>query len=161
MNTQLSQKEQELLVLEIVDACIQYSEEKQMDFADALGQIFADRPEAGFSNMVYKTMESLCKRGYITGTVNLACAPIYEADKNNKLVEADTSEEISFLHTELANIGISAKGRLFMGEDAFKALGGIFEEKAKSLLEMLNSDKAKDIGKDVIIAIIKFVVSSI
>lgn len=44
MNTQLNQKEQQVLVMEIVDACIKYSKENYLEFAEVLTeQVFANK----------------------------------------------------------------------------------------------------------------------
>lgn len=77
MTTQFSEKEQEVLVLEIVDACIQYSKEHGETFQQVLEEsLFIGKARSDFSEMVCKTMESLHTKGYIEGTVELS----YQSD---------------------------------------------------------------------------------
>lgn len=126
MDIQLSQKEQEVIVLEIVDACIQYSEEHSEDFEEVLHQqVFANEAHLGFMEMVCKTIESLHKQGYITGTVEL----VYEPDTN----------DIDFFMTTFENISITPKGRVLLGAETFKGLGKNFMEKSKPVVKCIAS----------------------
>lgn len=59
-------------MLEIVEACMKYSEESQMEFEEVLHeQVFASNPYIEFMEMVCRTAESLNSRGYIAGTVEI------------------------------------------------------------------------------------------
>ena len=126
MNTQLSQKEQEIIVLGIVDACIQYSKEHNEDFEEVLHQhVFANEADLGFMEMVCKTIESLHKQGYIAGTVDL----VYE----------DDTDDIDFFMTTFENISINTRGRVLLGAETFKELGKNFMEKAKPVIKSVSS----------------------
>ena len=126
MDTQLNEKERELLVLEIVDACIQYSKEHTEDFEEVLHQqVFANEAYIEFMEMVCKTIESLHTKGYIEGTVELA----YEPD----------TEDIDFFMTSFENINISLKGKEFMSGKTFKEVSENFWEKSKPLVRCIAS----------------------
>ncbi len=126
MDIQLSQKQKELLVLEIVDACIGYSAEHDEAFEEVLHQeLFSNNPYAEFMEMVCKTIESLHNKGYITGTVEL----VYEPD----------TEDLDFFMTTFEDISISPKGREFMGEKTFKEIGSGFWEKSKPIIKCIAS----------------------
>mgnify|MGYP001055308274 FL=1 len=149
MNTQLSQKEQELLVLEIVDACIQYSEEKQMDFARELEDlVFVGKADTRFSEMVCKTIESLHSKKYIAGTVEL----VYETEMDIDTFEESTTDDIDFSQTIFENISITAKGRALMGAETFKEAGKSFMEKVKPVIKCIASTALQTAVETAIVA---------
>lgn len=134
MNTQLNQKEQEVLVMEIVDACIKYSKENHLDFAEVLEDlVFVGEADTGFSEMVCKTIESLHSQGYINGTVILE----YELEFDEETLEESTTDMIDFGMSTFADISISPKGKELIGEKTFKELGKNFLEKAKPVIKCI------------------------
>ena len=91
MTTDFSEKEQEVLVLEIVDACIQYSKEHGETFQQVLEKsVFVGEAREGISEMVCKTMESLHTKGYIEGTVELS----YQSDIDQETWEESPTDTI-------------------------------------------------------------------
>lgn len=144
MNTQLNEKEQELLVLEIVDACVKYIEKNGGDFGDVLfEQVFANEAQTEFSKMVCKTVESLHKKGYITGTVNLAYDHEYKIDDNGDIFDSDILDEIEFHETDFKNIAISSEGRLFMSGGSCQELSPNVLEKVKPIINCIASEAMK------------------
>ena len=136
MDTQLNQKEQEVLVMEIVDACIKHSKENHMDFAEVLEDlVFVGEADTGFSEMVCKTIESLHSQGYINGTVILE----YELEFDEETLEESTTDVIDFGMSTFANISISPKGKELIGEKTFKELGKNFLEKAKPVIKCITT----------------------
>jgi len=134
MDTQLNQKEQEVLVMEIVDACIKYSKENHMDFAEVLEDlVFVRKTDTGFSEMVCKTIESLHSQGYINGTVELE----YELEFDGETLEESTTDKIDFGESRFANISITPKGKELIGEKIFKELSKNFLEKAKPVIKCI------------------------
>ncbi len=134
MNTQLNQKEQEVLVMEIVDACIKHSKENHMDFAEVLEDlVFVGEADTEFSEMVCKTIESLHSQGYINGTVILE----YELEFDGETLEESTTDKIDLGMSTFADISISPKGKELIGEKTFKELGKDFLEKAKPVIKCI------------------------
>ncbi len=134
MNTQLNQKEQEVLVMEIVDACIKHSKENHMDFAEVLEDlVFVGEADTEFSEMICKTIESLHSQGYINGTVILE----YELEFDGETLEESTTDKIDLGMSTFADISISPKGKELIGEKTFKELGKDFFEKAKPVIKCI------------------------
>ncbi len=134
MNTQLNQKEQEVLVMEIVDACIKHSKENHMDFAEVLEDlVFVGEADTEFSEMVCKTIESLHSQGYINGTVILE----YELEFDGETLEESTTDKIDLGMSTFADISITPKGEELIGEKTFKELGKNFLEKAKPVIKCI------------------------
>ncbi|MCM1219503.1 MAG: hypothetical protein NC548_33910 [Lachnospiraceae bacterium] len=147
MGTQLSQKEQEVLVLEIVDACIKYSKENHLDFANVLEDlVFVGEADTEFSEMVCKTMKSLHDQGYIDGKVKIA----YELEFDGETLEESTTDIIDFSNTKFKNISITHKGQELIGEKTFKEFGKKFLEKAKPIIAQITLSEIQDIVKDAI-----------
>lgn len=134
MTTQFSEKEQEVLVLEIVDACIQYSKEHDETFQQILAKsVFIDKARTDFSETVCKTMESLHTKGYIEGTVELS----YQSEVDQETWEESPTDIIDFEWTKLEDISISTKGKLLLGSETLKELGKGFIEKARPIIEVI------------------------
>ena len=123
MTTDFSEKEKEVLVLEIVDACIQYSKEHGETFQQVLEKsVFVGEAREGISEMVCKTMESLHTKGYIEGTVELS----YQSDIDQETWEESPTDTIDFEWIKLEDISISTKGKVLLGSETLKALGKRF-----------------------------------
>lgn len=134
MKIELSEKEREVLVMEIVDACIKYSKENHMDFTKVLTeQVFANEADSEFSEMVCKTIETLHNQGYINGTVVLE----YELEFDEETLEENTTDKIDFGMSTFADISISPKGKELIGDKTFKELGKTFLEKAKPVIKCI------------------------
>lgn len=118
MNTQLNQKEQQVLVMEIVDACIKYSKENYLEFAEVLTeQVFANKADAEFTEMVCKTIETLHAQGYLNGTVELE----YELEFDAETLEESSTDKIDSGMSTFADISITPKGKELMGEKPSKS----------------------------------------
>lgn len=134
MTTQFSEKEQEVLVLEIVDACIQYSKEHGETFQQVLAKsVFIGKARSDFSEMVCKTMESLHTKGYIEGTVELS----YQSDVDQETWEESPTDIIDYEWTKLEDISISTKGKVLLGSETLKELGKGFIEKARPIIKVI------------------------
>lgn len=152
MGIQLSQKEQELLVLEIVDACLKCSEESQLEFEEVLHeQVFSNNPYIEFMEMVCRTAESLNSRGYIAGTVEI----VYETELDEDTFEESPADEIDFYMTSFENISITAKGRAFMGAETFKGLGKNFLGKATPVIKCIASTALQTVIETAIVTGLK------
>lgn len=152
MGIQLSQKEQELLVLEIVEACLKCSEESQLEFEEVLHeQVFASNPDIEFMEMVCRTAESLNSRGYIAGTVEI----VYETELDEDTFEESLTDEIDFYMTSFENISITAKGRAFMGAETFKGLGKNFLGKATPVIKCIASTALQTVIETAIVTGLK------
>lgn len=147
MGIQLSQKEQELLVLEIVDVCIQESEECQQPFGIVLCEkVFAGEAITEFSEMVCKTIKSLHDKGYIAGTVELE----YVTEFENETLDESPTDAIDLGWSKFENISITTKGKTLMCAETFKELGKDFWEKAKPVIKEIACDTIKNTIKEVI-----------
>ena len=134
MNTQLNQKEQQVLVTEIVDACIKYCKENYLEFAEVLTeQVFANKADAEFTEMVCKTIETLHAQGYLNGTVELE----YELEFDAETLEESSTDKIDSGMSTFADISITPKGKELMGEKTFQELGKSFLEKAKPAIKCI------------------------
>lgn len=134
MTTDFSEKEKEVLVLEIVDACIQYSKEHGETFQQVLEKsVFVGEAREGISEMVCKTMESLHTKGYIEGTVELS----YQSDIDQETWEESPTDTIDFEQINFEDISISTKGKVLLGSETLKALGKRFIEKARPIIEVI------------------------
>lgn len=132
MELDLNEKEYEVLVMGIVDACIKYSEENHMDFEEVLtDQLFANKANAKFSEMVCKTIKTLHDKGYINGTVELKYADEYYG----KTLEESATGEINSGMSTFADISITPKGKEFMRGKNFKELSKNFLEKAMTAIK--------------------------
>lgn len=146
MGIQLSQKEQELLVLEIVDVCIQESEECQQPFEIVLCEkVFEGKASTEFSEMVCKTIKSLHDKGYIAGTVEI----VYETEFDEDTLEESPTDAIDLEWSKFENISITTKGRAFMGAETFKGLSKNFMEKATPVIKCIASTALQEAIKTV------------
>lgn len=136
IDTQLNEKEQELLVLEIVTACIQYSEEHNEDFEEVLGKLFIGEASIEFSELMCKTMKSLHTKGYIEGIIEASCIPEFGEEI---LEESILNSE----WTRFENISISTKGKVLLSSEAFKNISIQFMERAKPIIQVIAIEAIK------------------
>ena len=69
---QLSEKEQDLLILIMVKEVIAYAEENNKTFEEVLNEdVFPNHASTEFAETVCKGIESLKVKGYITGEIEL------------------------------------------------------------------------------------------
>jgi len=143
MSVQLSQKEQELLVLGVVEACIQYSKTHDEDFGIVLKElIFIGESKTDLSTMYCKTIKSLCEKEYILGNVEIAYIPEYDRDT----LEGSETDEIDFDNTRFTNISISPKGKALLEGNSLKVLKFNVTEKVRSALScLIGNDATKEI----------------
>ena len=81
---QLSEKEQDLLILIMVKEVIAYAEENNKTFEEVLNEdVFPNEASTEFSETVCKGIERLKVKGYITGEIEL----VYEEEINPETFE--------------------------------------------------------------------------
>lgn len=103
----LTAKEQMIVTLYIVDACVKIAEEEQEDFQDVLvDYILANVANESFSELVCKNIKILKDKDFISGTVEVE-------DTSN----SDAENDIEVSYEELCNfenISITGNGELLM-----------------------------------------------
>lgn len=136
MGIQLTEKEQELLVLCIVKECIAYAEKNNKTFEDVLNEdLFPAEANTGFAEMVCKTIEALKNKGYINGTVELEYE--IELDADSDTFEEESTDAIDFSSCIFENINISAKGNIRLGTEGFKEVSKEFGKKALPIVKCI------------------------
>lgn len=134
MGIQLTEKEQDLLVLCIVKECIAYAEKNNKTFEDVLNEdLFPAEANTGFAEMVCKTIEALKNKGYIDGTVELE----YEIKIDPDTFEEESTDAIDFSSCIFENINISAKGNIRLGTEGFKEVSKEFGKKALPIVKCI------------------------
>lgn len=138
MGIQLTEKEQELLVLCIVKECIAYAEKNNKTFEDVLNEdLFPAEANTGFAEMVCKTIEALKNKGYIDGTVVLKYEIKLELDADSDTFEEESTDAIDFSSCIFENINISAKGNIRLGTEGFKEVSKEFGKKALPIVKCI------------------------
>lgn len=138
MGIQLTEKEQELLVLCIVKECIAYAEKNNKTFEEVLNEdLFTAEANTGFAEMVCKTIEALKNKGCIDGTVVLKYEIKLELDADSDTFEEESTDAIDFSSCIFENINISAKGNIRLGTEGFKEVSKEFGKKALPIVKCI------------------------
>lgn len=138
MGIQLTEKEQDLLVLCIVKECIAYAEKNNKTFEEVLNEdLFPAEANTGFAEMVCKTIEALKNKGYIDGTVVLEYEIKLELDADSDTFEEESTDAIDFSSCIFENINISAKGNIRLGTEGFKEVSKEFGKKALPIVKCI------------------------
>ena len=138
MGIQLTEKEQDLLVLCIVKECIAYAEKNNKTFEEVLNEdLFPAEANTGFAEMVCKTIEALKNNGYIDGTVVLEYEIKLELDADSDTFEEESTDAIDFSSCIFENINISAKGNIRLGTEGFKEVSKEFGKKALPIVKCI------------------------
>lgn len=138
MGTQLSEKEQELLVLCIVKECLRFAKEHNKSFEEVLNEdVFPNQANVEFAEMVCKTIEVLKDKGYINGTVELGYEIELELDADSDTFEEESTDAIDFSLCTFENINISAKGNIRLGTEGFKEVSKGFGKKALPIVKCI------------------------
>lgn len=138
MGIQLTEKEQDLLVLCIVKECIAYAEKNNKTFEDVLNEdLFPAEANTGFAEMVCKTIEALKNKGCIDGTVVLKYEIKLELDADSDTFEEESTDAIDFSSCIFENINISAKGNIRLGTEGFKEVSKEFGKKALPIVKCI------------------------
>ena len=138
MGIQLTEKEQELLVLCIVKECIVYAEKNNKTFEEVLNEdLFPAEANTGFAEMVCKTIEALKDKGCIDGTVVLKYEIKLELDADSDTFEEESTDAIDFSSCIFENINISAKGNIRLGTEGFKEVSKEFGKKALPIVKCI------------------------
>ena len=134
MGTQLTVKEQELLVLCIVKECLSFAKEHNKSFEEVLNEdVFPNQANVEFAEMVCKTIEVLKDKGYINGIVELE----YEIEIDPDTFEEESTDAIDFSLCTFENINISAKGNIKLGTEGFKEVSKEFGKKALPIVKCI------------------------
>lgn len=156
MNIQLTEKEQELLVLEIVKACIQFAADNQKSFEEVLNEdLFPDKASTDFAEMICKTIEKLNQQGDINGTVELEYEMEYDFDDAQEEIEETSTDAIDFDMCTFEDISISLKGKARMSVDSFKEMGKDYLEKTKPLIKVIGSTVLQTVIETAVVAGLK------
>lgn len=138
MGIQLTEKEQDLLVLCIVKECIAYAEKNNKTFEEVLNEdLFPAEANTGFAEMVCKTIEALKDKGCIDGTVVLKYEIKLELDADSDTFEEESTDAIDFSSCIFENINISAKGNIRLGTEGFKEVSKEFGKKALPIVKCI------------------------
>lgn len=129
---QLTEKQQELLVLCITEQCLKFAEDNGKTFEEVLNEdLFPAEANTEFAEFICKNIKALNDKGYISGTVELE----YELEINQDTLEEISTDAIDFAMCTFENISISLKGKAQMGVEKFKETGKDFAEKAKPVIK--------------------------
>ena len=138
MGTQLTEKEQELLVLCIVKECLSFAKKHNKSFEEVLNEdVFPNQANVEFAEMVCKTIEVLKDKGYINGTVELEYEIELELDADSDTFEEESTDAIDFSSCIFENINISAKGNIRLGTEGFKEVSKEFGKKALPIVKCI------------------------
>ncbi len=138
MGIQLTEKEQDLLVLCIVKECLAYAEKNNKTFEEVLNEdLFPAEANTGFAEMVCKTIEALKDKGCIDGTVVLKYEIKLELDADSDTFEEESTDAIDFSSCTFENINISAKGNIRLGTEGFKEVSKEFGKKALPIVKCI------------------------
>lgn len=149
MKTELNQEQQNLLVLELVKACIEYAKDEQKSFEEVLNEdVFPNQANVEFAEMVCRTLESLNKEGCISGNVELE----HEIEMDGDTFEETTTDAIDFAQCTFENIAITAKGNAYLSGDSYKKVGKGFLEKAKDLTKCIATTALQTLVETAIVA---------
>lgn len=152
MKTELNQEQQNLLVLELVKACIEYGREVQKSFEEVLNEdVFPDQANVEYAEMVCRTLESLNKQGYISGTVELE----FETEIDPNTFDETATDAIDFAECTFEDIGITVKGNAYMGVDNFKKAGKDLWEKSKPIIKCIGTTALQTIVETAILTGLK------
>ena len=134
MGTQkLTDKEQQVLTLYIVDQCIKYGKENGKTFEAVLNEdVFANVAQTDFAEMICTNIDTMYKAGYISGRVELAHEIEMDLQGNTEELES-----IDFSMCTFEDISITAKGKALMAVDNVKAFGKEFFEKSKPVVKCI------------------------
>lgn len=140
MGIQLTEKEQDLLVLCIVKECIAYAEKNNKTFEDVLNEdLFPAEANTGFAEMVCKTIEALKIKGYIDGTVVLKYEIKLELDADSDTFEEESTDAIDFSSCTFDDIRISEKGNKLLSAKEFKGVNKDFGKKVKAVIKCIGT----------------------
>ena len=152
MTTELNQEQQNLLVLELVKACVEYGREVQKSFEEVLNEdVFPDQADVEFAEMVCRTLDSLNKQGYIRGTVELE----FETEIDPNTFDETATDAINFVECTFEDIDITVKGNAYMGVDNFKKAGKDLWEKSKPVMKCIGTTALQTIVETAILTGLK------
>lgn len=151
---QLSEKEQDLLILIMVKEVIAYAEENNKTFEEVLNEdVFPNEASTEFAETVCKGIERLKVKGYITGEIKLE----YEEEINPETFEETKLDSIDFVNCTFENIGITMKGKAYICADTFKESGKAFYEKSKPVIKQIASTALQVMVEQVVVSGMKAV----
>ena len=140
MGVQLTEKEQDLLVLCIVKECIAYAEKNNKTFEEVLNEdLFPAEANTGFAEMVCKTIEALKDKGYINGTVEFEYEIKLELDVDSDTFEEESTDAIDFSSCTFDDIRISEKGNKLLSAKEFKGVNKDFGKKVKAVIKCIGT----------------------
>lgn len=151
---QLSEKEQDLLILIMVKEVIAYATENHKTFEEVLNEdVFPNKANTEFSEAVCKRIESLKVKGYITGEIELE----YEEGINQETFEETKLDSINCVECTFKNISITMKGKAYICADTFKESGKAFYEKSKPVIKQITSTALQVMVEQVVVSGMKAV----
>lgn len=152
MGIQLTEKEQELLVLCIVKECIVYAEKNNKTFEDVLNEdLFPAEANTGFAEMVCKTIEALKNKGCIDGTVELE----YEIKIDPDTFEEESTDAIDFSSCTFDDIRISEKGNKLLSAKELKGVNKDFGKKVKAVIKCIGTTALQTCVESAVILLLR------
>ena len=135
MNIQnLTEKQQTILFLCMIEECIKYAKENNKSFEEVLNQdVFPNEADTEFAEYICNSIKSLNDKGYINGTVELE----YELEIDMDTFDENSTDAIDFAMCTFEDISISLKGKAYLGVENFKEVGEGFIEKAKPVIKCI------------------------
>lgn len=131
---QLTKKEHDLLVLCILNECIELARKEDKSFEEVLNEdVFAKKANTGFAEAVCNSIKALQEEGYIKGTVLIE----YEQEIDMETFEEESTNAIDFSMCTFHNISITAKGKIWLSIEGFKEVTKEFAEKAKPVIKCI------------------------
>lgn len=156
MGIQLTEKEQELLVLCIVKECIVYAEKNNKTFEEVLNEdLFPAEANTGFAEMVCKTIEALKNKGYINGTVELEYEIKLELDADSDTFEEESTDAIDFSSCTFDDIRISEKGNKLLSAKELKGVNKDFGKKVKAVIKCIGTTALQTCVESAVILLLR------
>lgn len=122
MEKELTQVQKNLLVLELVKACMEYGKDVRKSFEDVLNEdVFPEKPYEAYVKMVCRTLETLNRQSHVSGVVELE----FETEIDPDTFEKTATDVIDTTECTFEDIEITAKGNSYMSSDSFKEAGKI------------------------------------
>lgn len=97
--------------------------------------IFPNIANTEYAEMVCRTLESLNRQGYISGSVELE----FETEIDPDTFEETATNAIDFAQCTFENIGITVKGNAYIGIDSFKKAGKDLYVKSKPVIKCITT----------------------
>lgn len=128
----MSSKEQKVITMCVVQACLQYANENQKAFEDVLNEdLFPAKASQEYSDMVCYNIKQLVDDGYLDGEVELEYDELEPGE--------DASKGICVTFSSFENISITEKGNIFIKTGNFGVIAAEVKDVAVPILKTIGN----------------------